>query len=461
MTDSISPLANATFRKLFTAQVIALAGTGLATVGLALLAYDLAGGDAGMVLGTALAIKMLAYVFIALVAGAYAQSIPRRTLLIALDVSRAVIVCFLPFVTEVWQVYVLIFCLNACSAAFTPTFQATIPDILPDDSAYTRALSLSRLAYDLENLISPTLAAIALAFVSYNVLFVANSLTFLVSALLVMFCILPVASVQEREESVWLNTTRGIRAYLATPRLRGLLAFSMAVSCAGAMVIVNTVVYVRDYLGGTDSNTAQVLACYGLGSMLVALSLPKFLDRYPDRPVMIAGSLLLSASLAAGTSMPGYPGVLIIWFALGAGTSMILTPSGRLLKRSSSNENRAAIYAAQFALSHACWLIAYPLAGWAGGLLGLGSTFAVLATVTVIAGTLAAWLWGGEDGRERWHTHEPMSHEHWHTHDEHHQHDHEGWEGPEPHRHPHAHAPVTHEHDFVIDRHHHRWPEVG
>ena len=61
----------------------------------------------------------------------------------------------LPFVTEVWQVYVLIFLLQSASAAFTPTFQATIPDILPEEKDYTRALSLSRLAYDLESLAQP------------------------------------------------------------------------------------------------------------------------------------------------------------------------------------------------------------------------------------------------------------------------------------------------------------------
>lgn len=55
-------LGNRTYRHLFLAQVIELVGTGLATVALGLLAYDLAGPDAGAVLGTALAIKMIAYV---------------------------------------------------------------------------------------------------------------------------------------------------------------------------------------------------------------------------------------------------------------------------------------------------------------------------------------------------------------------------------------------------------------
>lgn len=58
-------LKNRTYRHLFLAQVIALLGTGLATVALGLLAYDLAGADAGAVLGTALAIKMIAYTGVA------------------------------------------------------------------------------------------------------------------------------------------------------------------------------------------------------------------------------------------------------------------------------------------------------------------------------------------------------------------------------------------------------------
>ena len=43
----LTVLANRTYRNLLAAQVIALVGTGLATVALGLLAYDIAGADAG------------------------------------------------------------------------------------------------------------------------------------------------------------------------------------------------------------------------------------------------------------------------------------------------------------------------------------------------------------------------------------------------------------------------------
>ncbi len=456
--DVKSPLADLTYRRLFTAQVIALAGTGLTTVALALLAFDLAGGNAGVVLGTAFALKMVAYVGIAPLVAAFAQRLPRRALLIGLDIARAVIVACMPFVTEIWQIYVLIFVLNACSAGFTPTFQATIPDILPDDARYTRALSLSRLAYDLENLLSPMLAAAALIVLSYDALFVANAITFLISALLVFSVQLPSPESHEREGGGWDNVTFGIRAYVATPRLRGLLALSLAVAAAGAMVIVNTVVYVQHHLNGTQSETALAIAAYGAGSVVVALALPRLLDRLPDRPFMLAGGALVTVGLLLGLSKPDFPALLLIWVLLGFGTSLIQTPAGRLLKRSANEGNRPAIYAAQFALSHGCWLIAYALAGWIGGMLSLAAAFLLLGLVSLAATAAALKLWPADDPLELDHMHEATRHDHRHLHDEHHHHDHEGREGLEPHKHSHTHSAVKHRHPYVIDLHHPQWP---
>ncbi len=122
----LEPLANRIYRHLFAAQIVALIGTGLATVALGLLAFQLAGSDAGAVLGTALAIKMIAYVGVAPIAGAAAQILPRRAFLVVLDLIRAVVALSLPFVDQVWQVYLLIFVLQSASAAFAPTFQARL-----------------------------------------------------------------------------------------------------------------------------------------------------------------------------------------------------------------------------------------------------------------------------------------------------------------------------------------------
>ncbi|MFX5801286.1 MFS transporter, partial [Acinetobacter baumannii] len=88
----------------------------------------------------------------------------------------------LPFVTQIWQIYILIFVLQSASAAFTPTFQATIPDVLPEEDEYTKALSLSRLAYDLESVVSPMLAAALVSVISFHMLFAGTSIGFIGSA---------------------------------------------------------------------------------------------------------------------------------------------------------------------------------------------------------------------------------------------------------------------------------------
>ena len=406
-------LANRTYRHLFFAQVIALVGTGLATVALGLLAYDLAGGEAGAVLGTALAIKMIAYVGVAPIASAFADRLPRRTMLVSLDLVRAAVAIMLPFVTQVWQVYVLIFVLQSASAAFTPTFQATIPDVLPDEQEYTRALSLSRLAYDLENLLSPMLAAALLTIISFHSLFAGTVVGFLASAALVVSVMLPSPKAAERR-GIYDRTTRGLRIYLATPRLRGLLALNLAVAAAGAMVIVNTVVLIQAKLGLSQQETALALAAFGGGSMIAALSLPRLLDNISDRSAMLAGAVVLVAGLPVGALINSFGGLLVLWVTLGFGYSLAQTPSGRLLRRSSHPEDRPALFAAQFALSHACWLITYPLAGWLGVKAGLPLTFATLGLIGCVAVLFATRLWPADDPDAIEHVHDTLDENHPH-----------------------------------------------
>lgn len=286
-------------------------------------------------------------------------------MLVALDLIRAAVALVLPFVTQIWQIYILIFVLQSASAAFTPTFQATIPDVLPDEEQYTRALSLSRLAYDMESLVSPALAALLLSVVSYHALFGGTVVGFVASAILVVSAVLPRGKVATKR-GIYDRTTRGLRIYIATPRLQGLLALNLAIAAGSAMVIVNTVVLVQSKFGLSQTFTAAALAAFGTGSMLVALMLPIVLERLPERRVMLGGAMVIAAGLLLGfVAAHWYSTLVVLWFVLGLGYSLAQTPSGRLLRRSAHPEDRPALFAAQFALSHACWLITYP---WRAGL---------------------------------------------------------------------------------------------
>lgn len=459
MPELLQPLRDKRFRWLFFSQLISLTGTGLATVALALLAYDLSPTSAGAVLGTALAVKMVAYLTIAPVVGSYASLLPRKYWLAGLSLARAGVVACLPFIAEAWQLYLLIFLLNALAAGYTPVYQALLPDILPEEQSYNQALSLSRLATEMEALLSPALAAALLLLLPYDLLFTFNSIAFVIAAAFIGLVTLPIAQTTERSGGVWHRISFGVRSYLKTPRLRGVLALNLALSLAGAMVIVNTVVYVREVLGLSEEAVPLLMMATGVGSIAAALLLPALMRRFSDRNLMLSGALLFPLSLLLGAAPHSYVSLFPLWAVIGFATSLVLIPTGKVIRDSCQAGDRNDFFAANFALTHGMWLIGYLLAGQLGAQLGLTETFVMLAAMAAVAILIASQQWAKAEPEAIWHEHQALEHTHPHIHDAHHQHAHEGWEGPEPHTHMHHHATVKHKHPFTIDEHHVHWPK--
>jgi len=119
------------------------------------------------------------------------------------------------------------------------------------------------------------------------------------------------------------------------------------------------------------------------------------------------------------------------------GYSTVLTPSGRLLKRSAHAEDRPAVYAAQFALSHACWLVAYPLAGWLITDFGAATALAILALLAAAGMAGGIYLWPRDDLGIVEHSHDDL-----------------------PADHPHVQNGRSHSHPIIIDDYHPHWPRI-
>jgi MFS family permease len=204
-------------------------------------------------------------------------------------------------------------------------------------------------------------------------------------------------------------------------------------------VLVNSVVLVRRQLGMSESALAWTMFAFGAGSMIAAFFLLRVLERFADRPVMVVGALSMVAALlvlAAAILVTGlsWPLLLCIWLIIGLGYASVQTPSGRLLRRSAHAEDRPAVFAAQFALSHGCWLVTYPLAGWMMTSFGAIPALLVLASLAVFGIVTALRLWPASDPDVVEHTHTNL-----------------------PPDHPHLQGQRRHAHAFVIDDAHPRW----
>jgi MFS family permease len=380
------------YYKLFFAYVIALIATGVATVALAVLAFDLSGDESGRVIGVALSLKMLAYVAAAPIAAALTERMTREPLLIALDLILAGCLLLLPFVGSVWQIYALVFVFSLASATFTLVYQTVVPYLLGSVDDYTRSLSRSRIASEVDNSVSPLLAGGLLLVLAPGGMFVAMTAAFLVSALLVKAARIPTTRVVH-EQGLWEKLLRGPRLFLRTPDLHGLLAIDVGVAAATAMVMVNTVVLVQGVFDLERTATAIAFAVFGLGAIVGALALPRVLGSVPERALMLGGAALMAVALLGGALITTLYGLAAIWLLLGLGVSVALTPALYLIRRLARPEDLQTLFAAQFSISNACLLLAYPAAGWLGATVGMPATFVVLGLVAGAATLASALLW--------------------------------------------------------------------
>lgn len=387
------------FAALFAAQVSSLVATGLLTVALALVAVRLDPGSATAIIGTALTIRIAVYVVVSPLASALLAGRSSRAVLVTADLVRLVVAGALVFATAPWQLYVGILLLQTASAVFTPTYQAVIPRVLPDERDYTAAQSLSRLAYDLESLLSPPLAALLVLVLPPQSLFGIVAFGFLGSALAVLL-----ARVHEQvgstAEPVRRRLLRGLGVLARTPGPRFAAVLDAVTATIYATVLVSSVGLLLDAdadPADPSAALAVVLVAFGLGSIAVALMLPALLRRLRDTTIMLLGAGVAVVALAttAGLAMVDGLSVLSIgalWAVLGASSSAIGTPSARLIRTEVAPAQHAAVFAARFSTSHAWYAITYPVAGGLGAVAASGVATAVLSVIALLA-LLATVLW--------------------------------------------------------------------
>lgn len=134
------------------------------------------------------------------------------------------------------------------------------------------------------------------------------------------------------------------------------------------------------------------------GTLVVALALPRVLDRVTDRAVMMIGAVALVAGMLAAvamtsTGLASWAITVTIWVVIGAGMALIVTPTGRVIRASVRPSELPAAFAAQFSLSHMAWLLAYPMAGWVGTAAGFTWAWSILAALGVVGAVTAVLVW--------------------------------------------------------------------
>ena len=420
-------LRNPAFARLYLAQLVHLLGDALVWVALALLAFELAGERAAAVLGLALTLRVTAFVVLSPFAGVLADRVSRKAIMVTALLARMGVLAGLAVATSEAQLYLAMLVMNALTAFFTPTYQASVPAVTTR-AEYPKAISLSGATFELLGVLGPGLAGgLAVAFGGRSLFWVAAA-TLVVSAALVLSLRRRLDEATPEADGVegvpvpqtlaadaapdgaappepadaaptesapagrhWRDLAEGTVRLWRDPLVRYGLSLELGASVAGAWILVNSVVLVKGGLGLDDLAYGWVMAAFGAGATLAALALGALDTRVPRTTFLGVGALAISLAVLPA-DLVGLAPLAALWFVAGIGTNWVNLPMLTLLAERTPHRLQGRVYGAHFAWSHLWWLGAYPLAGWLGTVF-VGSSFLVggVASLVLLAGV--RWLW--------------------------------------------------------------------
>ena len=358
-------LRNPRFARLYAAQTISQIGDALTWVGLALLAAQLASpAQAPAVLAIALTIRVTAFVLLSPLAGVLADRVNRRTVLAACHFGRMVVIGLMFFVTQVWQIYVLMFLLNALTAFFTPTNQATVPLVVGQDDARP-AFALSSATTELLGIVGPGLAGLLAAWLGTRSLFAVDAVSFLISGLLILTLPALRATQGDVERSTLADVRDGTARLWRDPPIRFALLMELVAAITGAVILTVTISRVEGGLNLGEAQYGWVMAAYGLGAAAASLAVGAAGKRFPLTRFIAVGALVTSLAILPGDLVP-LGGLMAFWLLAGVGQNWVNLTTQTIIAEQTPEEFQGRVYGAHFAWSHLWWAFAYPVAGFLG-----------------------------------------------------------------------------------------------
>lgn len=393
MNNPFGALQNPLFLRLYLSETISLLGDAFTWVGIALLAYQFGGANSSTILSTALTLRVIAFILFSPYAGVLADRIERKKIMYRTHFVRVVIVGCLPMVTEVWQIYVLMFSLNIFNAFFTPAYKAAIPQAILGKDNYSSGIALSNATYQILGVLGPGLAGAAAAWFGMRQMFYLDALTFVIAGVVILGLPSLKDDLHDSSNSALphflKDIAKGTRLLFSDPSVRFGLLIEFVAAMAGAQILVNTIGYVKGNLQLTDAHYGYVMAAFGIGATAAAFLAGNY-DKSRTRiaSLMIGGGLVCVA-IAAGNFVTFVP-LLVLWLLAGFAQTLAETPTQILIAERIPNAEHGKVYGAHFAWSHLWWAFGYPIAGFTGAsfhgrefLVGAGISLTIFLIVIV------------------------------------------------------------------------------
>lgn len=338
------------------------------------------------IMGFFLLASALPAILLGLFAGVFTDRLQRKTLLVVTDIIRGALVLIVALLSmlgtlEVWHVFAIGICLSLATAFFDPAVQAIIPEIV-DEEQLTRANGMSQMVSGICSVAGPLLGAVAVAVIGMTPVFLANGISYIMSAILAFF-IRSGRTVAPREPggSLWKEMLEGIAFVRGQARIRFVLVIiAIAHFFMGCLTV--TLPFLANSLAGSGVNNLGYLEMM-LGAGLLAGSLVISMRKKKSVResslvyfIAAAGICFLAIALAQLLAFQSVVVYLVVMSAIGACIAGAFIFWQSLLQRNTPENMTGRVFGISTLISNVTLPVAY---GIFGLLLSVSSIFVLMA----------------------------------------------------------------------------------
>jgi len=381
-----SVLANASYRRLFTAQTISRWGDTVNTVALVVLVFRLTGSGLG-VSGAVIA-EILPVLLLAPIAGAMADRLPRVRIMVAADLWRTALAGVLPLADQhLAAVYAIAFGLSAGAVFFNPASASVLPAIVAEQELVAANSGLWSAAVVSQIALAPLGGALVAAW-GVAPAFWLNAASFAISAA-ILARLRPARPQPPAATGSWTRRIRdGARLLVADRLLRLLAVVQLLAALSAGATSVLLVILAERHLRTGPGGFGLLLGAIGAGAALGPLLLAR-LTSNPRRPALVFGPYLLRGlvdlTLATTRNLPVAMAALGLY---GVGTSTGMVTYNSLLQAEVPGQNRGRVFAGYDMIWQTGRLASLGLGGLAADALGIQAVYLLGGLLLLLAGTI-------------------------------------------------------------------------
>ncbi|TAD88612.1 MAG: MFS transporter [Alphaproteobacteria bacterium] len=388
---AFAPFRSRAFRVIWTATLISNIGMWMKDVASGWLMTELS--PSPLMVALVQAALTLPIFLLALPAGAVADIVDRRRLLVAVQslIALVAVALALAVVADVmapWVLLALTFLGGVGAALAAPAFQAAVPDLV-DKATLRSAVALNSMGINVARAIGPALGGLVLATAGVAAAYALDALSTLVVVAAFLWWRPPLRQTALPPESLGSAIATGVRYAAASPELKAVLlragVFFLFASAYWALLPL----IARDQLGGGSTYYGFLLTALGAGAVTGALSLPHLAKRASPDVLVTVGTLLTASVTAVLGLVPNKALAPILLFLAGAAWIAVLTNLNVAAQSILPNWVRARGLAIYLTVFYGAMTLGSAIWGQIASMLSLSAALVIAAACATVIGGIA------------------------------------------------------------------------